>query len=293
MASRPKSQIASRRTRIVAARRGHSARYHTTKNHVGRAVAETGGEPWQHIARRQSTEGAAAAARGGEDRVLLGDVATRREGREHVSRQRGGSGDIGAVGRRRRHFDEILAARAEGKIAVHRDRADRIAGRQRAARVDLCVANRASAAQGATTVHRHGRIGHCTIGQQRAGIDGPRQHSGVGAGQSPGAAAGLLESTEALILRCRSDLRDVKASVVRAAETEGAVAGLINHIAGDVRAGLQLEHVGTTGEGEALARVTLSPDRPPVIVPLFMIVRSVPTMPVPPAPSAPSRPPAE
>src|SRR5215470_12199142 len=40
----------------------------------------------------------------------------------------------------------------------------------------------------------------------------------------------------------------------------------------------------------ALARVVPSPDRPPAIVPLFVIVRPAPEMPTPPAPALPAAP---
>ena len=50
MASRPKPQIASRRIRIVAARRGQSARYHTTKTHSCRRRCATVERNIRHVA---------------------------------------------------------------------------------------------------------------------------------------------------------------------------------------------------------------------------------------------------
>jgi hypothetical protein len=66
----------------------------------------------------EAREGRAAkAARGGQDRVLLLDIASEREIRLHGSRQHGRSGDPRQGRRRGSHLDRIEGTRLEDEIA--------------------------------------------------------------------------------------------------------------------------------------------------------------------------------
>src|SRR5262249_60515986 len=81
-----------------------------------------------------------------------------------------------------------------------------------------------------------------------AGVDGPGHRRRVGAGQRPGAGAGLLERAEALVLRARPDLRDVEARICRSTERQRVGRAERGHVAGDDRAGAQFERIGAAGE---------------------------------------------
>ena len=98
-------------------------------------VAQARGHAGRQVAVDERAEGAAAEAAGGvEDGVLPGHVTARRKARIHGrAAERRGAGDVDAVGIRWRHLDHVGRGRGETEIAAHRQRADRIARRQRAA----------------------------------------------------------------------------------------------------------------------------------------------------------------
>ena len=75
--------------------------------------------------------------------------------------------------------------------------------------------------------------------RQRALGDVRRRHRAGGAGQRPGAGAGLLVDAEALILRGGADVRNVEARVGAAAENERVGRAERGHVAVDGRAGLR------------------------------------------------------
>src|SRR5262249_41350103 len=86
-----------------------------------------------------------------------------------------------------------------------------------------------------------------------AGVDRPRRHRGRGAGQRPGAAAGLLEQAEALVLRGGADLRDVERAVGGTAERQRVGGTERNHIAAEAPARLQLAPIVAAGGGDGFA----------------------------------------
>ena len=90
----------------------------------------------------------------------------------------GSAGHVGAVGARRRHLDDVVAGTDEREAAADRDRADRIARRERAA-IDRGLRQRAGAADRATGIHRQAAGGgDRAVHQQRAGIH--RGCAGIG-----------------------------------------------------------------------------------------------------------------
>ena len=104
------------------------------QDHVGRGVAEARREARRQAWRGQAVEpGAAAAARRRQDGVGARDVAAGPEHRLHGAGERRGAGDIGAVGLRGRDLDDVGRGRRQHQVALHRERADRVAGRERAA----------------------------------------------------------------------------------------------------------------------------------------------------------------
>ncbi len=121
---------------------------------VIRVIAQAGRKRERQISAYQQTEGAVDAADSVDDGILLRDIGTRRKGRvDRRAAERGRARHVGAVRRRRRDLDHVTRCRREHQAALHRQRADRIAGRQPAA-IDRGVADNAVAAKRAAGVHR-------------------------------------------------------------------------------------------------------------------------------------------
>ena len=135
---------------------------------------------------------------------------------------------------------DVVAVGVEGAGPVEHDRIVEAECRRRlqGAAVEGERAARAQAAGAA----------HC----QRALRDRPRRRLAGRAGQGPGAGAGLLELPEVAEPCRRSDQADVEARVGAAAQPQGVGGAEGHHVAGDRRAGPQLEDVGAAGEGDGV-----------------------------------------
>ena len=80
----------------------------------------------------------------------------------------------------------------------------------------------------------------------------PRRDGGRRARQRPGAAAGLLEDSEAAILRAWADLGDVETAAGRAAQSQRVGGAGGHHVADDGRPGMEFEHIGAAGKGDGM-----------------------------------------
>ena len=194
-------------------------------------VTQTGFEIRRQIGVGERIERAADAAGGIEDGVLLGDIRPRRERRLHGrATERRRAGDIGAVGIRRRDFDHVARRRREHEIALHRQRPDRIARRQRAA-IDGGVADGAVAAERCAGVDGGQRRG-CdrAIHAERAGVDVGGAGVGVEAGQRKHAAAVLLHAAgvrdDAAVCDCIGTVEIQRAAVEDVADDRAGGAAI-------------------------------------------------------------------
>src|SRR5262249_19600816 len=130
--------------RVRHAERGQGAeRGSEIEVHVGRGVAQRRDEAGRQVGGGESVERAAASARGRKDGIGARHVAARRKRRLHRAAEARRAGDIGAVRIGRGDLDEVARGRSHHQIAVHRDRADGVAGRERAA-IDDRVADTVS-----------------------------------------------------------------------------------------------------------------------------------------------------
>ena len=161
------------------------------------------------------------------------------------------AGHVGAVGRGGRDLDRVDAAGAEGEVAVDRDGADRVAGRQRAAvTVDGSVPvppTKAPLFTVATTTSDR------AVHDQRAGVDRGGAGVGVVGRQRGGAGADLVE---------RAGAGDHAVVLVGVGAVEGE-RGVVDHVAEDRAGGAavaELQDAGVDG-GEAGVGVVAAQDR--------------------------------
>ena len=155
-------------------------------------MGQRGLEVGRQVGVHRPGESAANAAIGGEDGVAPLDVASRRERCRHRRTAQGRrAGDMGEVAVGRIDLDHVGRGRRQHQIARHRQRADRIARRQRAA-VDRGVADRAIAAECTARVHRRQRRRrNRTVHRQRAAAHRRRAGVGVETGENEVTGAGL------------------------------------------------------------------------------------------------------
>ena len=112
--------------------------------------------------------------------------------------QRGSSGHVDAVRVGALDFGEIGRAGVEGQVAVDRQRARRVAGRERPA-IEHCRRNHARAAEQRAGRHRHTGGGRDrAVHDQRTGVDRRCAGIAVGSGQGERARADLGERALAI-----------------------------------------------------------------------------------------------
>src|SRR5262249_61365384 len=116
------------------------------EDRVGRRVAEARGEEARQTHRYDVVEGAAAPTRCRQDGVAVRERAAEVDDADGAGEARRPAG-IDAVGAGALHLHQVEGSRGEGEAAGDRQRADRVAGRQRAAGQDAGRADRAVAGE--------------------------------------------------------------------------------------------------------------------------------------------------
>ena len=144
---------------------------------------------------------------------------------------------IGAVGGIALHLHHVEARRREDEVAVDRQRADRIARRERAAGENHGRAHDAVAAERAAGIDEHRRGRNRAVHAQGAAIDEGRARVAAGSGEHQPAAADLGERTRTVTVRDDAGERQRVAVGV-----DGAACGVDVERVGNVeaiRAGLE------------------------------------------------------